>query len=87
MLYVTNAKKMITPGSPGYSLNRILFAPKNDQEKRNGRCRFVSVRNVSRLYGSDPRRVVSPISGSSVSGMDVFGIVGLRMVSGVRSGG
>ncbi|CBK21912.2 uncharacterized protein [Blastocystis hominis] len=34
VLYVTNAKKMITPGSPGYSLNRILFAPKNDQEKQ-----------------------------------------------------
>lgn len=55
MLYVTNAKKMITPGSPGYSLNRILFAPKNEQEKRNGNYLFVSGRNVSRLYGSDPR--------------------------------
>lgn len=55
MLYVTNAKKMITPGSPGYSLNRILFAPKNEQEKRNGNYLLLSARNVSGLYGSDPR--------------------------------
>lgn len=34
VLYVTNAKKMHTPGSPGYSLNRLLFPPKNEQEKR-----------------------------------------------------
>jgi singapore isolate B (sub-type 7) whole genome shotgun sequence assembly, scaffold_15 len=32
-LYLTNAKKMHTPGSPGYSLNRLLFPPKNEQEK------------------------------------------------------
>lgn len=33
-LYVTNAKKMHTPGSSSYALNRLLFPPKNDQEKR-----------------------------------------------------
>lgn len=33
VLYVTNAKKMHTPGSPGYALNRILFAPQSEQEK------------------------------------------------------
>lgn len=32
-LYLTNAKKMHTPGSPGYMLNRILFPPKSEQEK------------------------------------------------------
>ncbi|KAK8790322.1 hypothetical protein WA588_000481, partial [Blastocystis sp. NMH] len=32
-LYLTNAKKMHTPGSPGYALNRLLFPPKSEQEK------------------------------------------------------
>lgn len=33
VLYVTNAKKMHTPGSSGYALNRLLFPPKDLREK------------------------------------------------------
>ena len=32
-IYVTNAKQMHTPGSSGYSLNRLLTPPQTAQEK------------------------------------------------------
>ena len=78
---------MITPGTPGYSLNRILFAPKNEQEKRIAQSRLMIVRNVSWVHGSDSSRVVSPVSGSSVWDFALFARVDSRMELGVRSGG
>lgn len=52
-LYLTNAKKMHTPGSPGYVLNRILFAPKSEQEKGASRWLKLIHRGVPRIYGPD----------------------------------